>query len=671
MRYEEWNSCLLAHFFNDSMAGREVILFADDSLINYIGAPQNVGLEDFIQSIKRGLSWSRKGTVPQKAYEAYEWSKQHKSKPLYLGYLVFFVLAAGTEGDYSSNAFYPRINELLADPPNQITSANFQRMHELWKALEVWSKETMYESQGCFTARIRGNWVHVGMPWSQLLLTSEERGKLPFIFAENGFDPTSPPGENAIAKAMLQSSLLLPRTRKVLQNTTIGDGYFRQALLDLVMADLRNWDGAVPETEENPDERNRSITGSIRLCLDYDYAAQVAHATMRFKVNRDLPEEEMLFVRQKDQSQWACTSSLESWTTEFYSPSSNEKLDAGKLDWNNGETFIDESNQWQITLKPRNCRLFMLGTKEGLSKWVETNRLLPGERFLIAVNSQVKEEVYCWGIESCEYFRELSVSKGLPSGWSLYELANATISHQEIDILQLPTTTSIRFIGGIKTRLGNKFFPFALPRIRVEGITEKDSITINGESLIKDKDELWTLPEGLPKEQPIIIELMRNDHTNTASFQIEDSKLSQEYTTVSRDCFGLLQESGSSHCSISGATVDGTIVSSIPAFQPVLPTFLANRIIFLGNLPGQFCDWPKDKLPMDWDPVWAIIKIKRDKYQAYFVGSSYKHPDIKGGSRTHNWKKWKKIFLNREVVPPELSSMKYLWEAFKKEAKKL
>lgn len=671
MKYEEWNSYLINHFFYPEMAGREVILFADDALINSIGAQKNVGVENFINAIRKGLNWSIKSTVPQKAYETYEWTIRHNAKPLYIGYLVFFVLAAGAEGDYSSSAFYPRINQLLANTSNPITSMNFRRMHKLWEALEVWTKETMYESLGCFTARIRGKWVHVGMPWSQLLLTSEERGNLPVIFAEHGFDPTSPPGENAIAKALLQSSLLLTRTRKVLQNTTMGDGHFRQALLDLVMTDLRNWDGDVPVTGENPEERNKTVFGSIRLCMDYDNTAQVVHATMRFKVNRDLPEEEMYFTRQKDHSQWVCTSSLESWTTEFYSPSSNGILDAGKLDWNCGEVFVDESNQWHLTLKPCEAKLFMIGTKEGLSKWVETNRLLSGECFLIAVNYQIKNEVHKWGTESCQSFRELHVSEGLPTGWSLYEITNATMSHPVIDILQLPTSTAIRFVGGIKTRPGNKFFPFALPKINVEGITEQDSISIHGRGLIKDEDELWTLPESLPKEQPIIIELLQKDQTYRASFQIEDSYISQEYIKVSRDRFGVFKELPSSHCSISGAVVEGTLVSNIPTFQPVLPTFLANRMIFLGILPGQFCDWPADVLPKDWEPVWAIIKLRRDKYQAIFVGSHYKYPDFKGLSRPHHWKKWKKTFLYRDVLPPELLSLKSLWEAYKNEAKKL
>ena len=101
-----------------------------------------------------------------------------------------------------------------------------------------------------------------------------------------------------------------------------------------------------------------------------------------------------------------------------------------------------------------------------------------------------------------------------------------------------------------------------------------------------------TLPEGLPKEQPIVIELLQNNQKYTASFQIEDSKLSQEYTMVSRDRYGLLQESVSSHYAISGAVVDGAIIADIPAFSRFTKQFLA-RIILVGTLPGQFCSSQK------------------------------------------------------------------------------
>jgi hypothetical protein len=346
-------------------------------------------------------------------------------------------------------------------------------------------------------------------------------------------------------------------------------------------------------------------------------------------------------------------------------------LDAGKLDWSYGEVFIDESNQWQLTLRPCEAKLFMIGSKDGLSKWVETNRLLPGEHFLIAVCSQIKDEVNKWGNESCQSFRQLHVFEGMPTGWSLYEFTDATMSHPIIEILQLPKSTTVRFVGGIKTRPGNKYFPFALPKIIVEGITYKDKISVNGRDLIKDKDELWTLPEDLPKEQPIIIELLQNDQIYKASLQIEDSTFSKDYIKISRDRFGILQELVSSSCSISGAVVEGTTISDIPDFQPVIPTFLANQMFFLGSLPGQFCDWPADGLPKEWEPIWAIIKIKRDKYQAIFVGSNYKYPVLKDLKRPHNWKKWKKAFLYFDVLLPELLSLKCLWEAYKKEAKKL
>lgn len=671
MNYEEWNLCLTKYFFNPEMAGREVILFADCSLINRIGSRENVGVENFIDAIKRGLSWSRKTTVPQKAYETYEWTIKHKSNPLYIGYLIFFVIAAGAEGDYSDNAFYPRINQLLGDPSAPFTTTNFQRMHKLWEALEVWTKETMFESLGCFTARIRGSWVHVGMPWSQLLLTSEERGLLPIIFSEYGFDPTSPPGENVIAKALLQSSELKARTRKVLQSTTRNDGAFRQALLDLVMADLRGWDGYVPVAGEDSEERERMIFGSIRICLDYDNVSQTVRATMRFKINRDLPEEEMYFIRQKDSSQWVCTSSIESWTTEFYWPSSKKLLDAGKLDWNDGELFTDESNRWRLRIKPSEAKLFMLGAKEGLSKWVETNRVLPGESFLLAIKSQIRDEIVEWGTHNCQSFQALSVSEGLPTGWCLYKFTNATKSHPTLDTLQLPTSTSIRFVGGIKTRPGNKYFSFALPQIAVEGVTDDEKISVNGRELNRGNNGIWTLPEDLPKDQPIFVELMMNDHTYKASFQIEDSNLSWEYSPVSRDSYGAIREDVSPHCSISGAVIKGSINLDIPCFKPVLPTYLANRITYLGSIPDEVCDWPKDGLPKEWEPVWAIIKLKRDKYLAIFVGVNFEYPNLKGFIRQHHWKKWKKAFLNNKVMPPQLKSLVSLWETYKEEAKKL
>lgn len=51
------------------MAGREVILFADSSTIEAVGAQDNVGLDDFIKSIKEGPDISRhQEGICEKAY---------------------------------------------------------------------------------------------------------------------------------------------------------------------------------------------------------------------------------------------------------------------------------------------------------------------------------------------------------------------------------------------------------------------------------------------------------------------------------------------------------------------------------------------------------------------------------------------------------------------------
>ena len=672
MIYEQWNLKLKDYFFNTDVAGREVILFANHDLINQIGILHNSDYYDFLQAIRKGPACSNKKTLPQKAYDTYEQFKGLKTYPRYIAYLVFFVLAAGTEGDFSGNAYYPRINQLLGDALNPITSANFQRMHELWEALEEWTKDDMMESLGRFTARIRGNWKHVGMPWSQTLLTSEERGNLPFLFAEYGFDPTSPPAENVIARALIQSGGILARTKRVMQNQDSGEGGFRQAVLDLVLSDLQDWAGVVPSRPDAQGESgNTRICGSLRICLDYDDVARTVQTTVRSKANRELPEDEMCFTRLRDRSVWSCTSSAESWTSEFYDPSSRWVFDASALDWLNGEAFTDETGQWRVQLKPGDVRLFAFGPKEGLPKWVETNRLQAGERYLLAASARRADEVSKWGTESCEKYEELPVSEGMPTGWRLFEIYNVEKSHSSIDMLQLSSSVSVIFVGGIKTRPGNKFFPFALPKIAVEGISGSYKVIISGKVLDKGGDGLWSFPDDLPRDQPLLVEVVSKTVVCKRSFQTEESALEQEYPGIIRDRFGMVQESADPYCIISGVSVAGDIVSKIPPFTSFLPTYLSNRITFLGSTPGEIVKWPADGLPKGWEPIWALIKIRRDKYQAFYVGSSYHTPEIRAERRTPLLKKWREAFTYLDATPPRLRSLIALWNAYKKEARKL
>ncbi|MCE5285181.1 MAG: hypothetical protein LLG02_04935 [Pelosinus sp.] len=673
MNYQEWNTCLRDYFFNPSAAGREVILFADATLISKIGERSGADFNDFITAIKKGPHWSNKTYLCQKAYDIYYNWRSNWGKPQYVAYLVFFVLAAGTEGEFSSHAYYPRLNQLLGNPADIGAPASFRRMYELWQDLEVWSRTDMVETLGRFSARIRGSWVHVGFPLSQTLITADERAALPRIFAEYGFDPTCPPNLSVLSKAICNHSELQMRTRRLLQSEERDTADLRDALIDLIAADLKDWSGDVGAENEGLSAEGFRIFGSARLCIEYNSVSQSVKSSIRFKVNRDLPEEEMFFIRERDQSTWACRGSIHSWSTEFYDPGTKGILDAGYLNWTEGELFSDETGNWRVRLCGREVRLFVNGMREKLPRFIETNTIQTNTKYFVACSNNYVQEIAEWGPKSCQVFRENHVINGLPIGWRLFEIENVIQSHSRIDVLRLPISISMNFVGGVKSDRGNKYFDFAPPKIAIEGCPVDVTPMTLGCALSLGNDGLWELPSDLPVSQPIPIEVSIADRTVRATMQLEESGIRDKYEPLMRDHFGKPMEISNSYCTITAANVSGEILRNIPLYNAEFPTYLSHRIIFLGSNPGEIVFWPGEGLPSGWDPVWAITKIRRDKWQAHYVGHLDDIANIKFSDRkiTYDWKKWRKIFTFYDVVPPGLKTLAKMWNNYKKEARRL
>ena len=49
MDYLTWNNLIAKHFFNEEKAGREVLLYVNERLLEMLGSEQNVGKDDFIE----------------------------------------------------------------------------------------------------------------------------------------------------------------------------------------------------------------------------------------------------------------------------------------------------------------------------------------------------------------------------------------------------------------------------------------------------------------------------------------------------------------------------------------------------------------------------------------------------------------------------------------------
>ena len=98
MDYLAWNDLISKHFFNEENAGREILLYVNEELLETLGSEQSVGKDDFINAVKIGPSWATRQGFCQKALQACaDWRAKRLEYPPYISYLAFFVLAGGVD----------------------------------------------------------------------------------------------------------------------------------------------------------------------------------------------------------------------------------------------------------------------------------------------------------------------------------------------------------------------------------------------------------------------------------------------------------------------------------------------------------------------------------------------------------------------------------------------
>ncbi len=131
----------------------------------------------------------------------------------------------------------------------------------------------------------------------------------------------------------------------------------------------------------------------------------------------------------------------------------------------------------------------------------------------------------------------------------------------------------------------------------------------------------------------------------------------------------------------SGAIVYRAPNDAPPNLGTALPTYLSSRIIFLGSIPGQIIDWPRQTLARRWTPVWALRSSgsastesgEPQIYQILYCGldASEERPKRGGFSKTDAVTKWKSIIMKKidRSLPPEMEEIAHLWEEYKEVAR--
>lgn len=685
MDYLEWNDLLAHYYFQPEMAGRDVLLYCNQDLINSISDNQN-GIEDFISAVKTGPHWVNKKVICQKALQTYtNWRQRDLEYPPYIGYLALFVLADDVDPENlcSRSAYYPKLNNLLGEHNKRGKPPNFEDMWELWVDLEIWSKEDKHEDLGRFTPRQRFSWwKYAGWPISQTLLSFEERKNLPLIFSEADLDPTNIPSAKVICRALIHFGRryhwLMNRTIKLLEIEDEETNELSEALIELVTNELSGWDGYVPDIQQDRYQKSQSVRLGIRVCLELDQLGQRVNTFLCIKTNRAFPDSTLSFNCSADIGPFECRESELHWSTRMQIKEGvfNKPFNASTLDWTKNYRLDNPEHDWHALVKGSEIKLFVKGYKaDAPYDWIEVNRLERNQEFYLTCTEQNLDMILNWGMTSCDNFNEVTYS-GLPHHWRIFFGQNAKKSCDDIELLTLSCVRRIELFDGIKayTYSGNRYLSFALPKIRVLNASGSETVKVNGANAQVLEPGIWKIPEDSihSKLLEITVQEPYDDIITKLSIYSVKPELPFPYPTlVVLDQYGNNSEIPSSDCYAIGAIVNHAIIKK--EMPRILPLHLAKRILFIGSTQDRYVEWPKYSVPR-WSPVWAIAFDKDGIGKVHYCGSysedelpkriSLNLSDIRAA---FGWNEAVSPSAGK-YLPPELPAIRARWALYEKVA---
>ncbi|MFN0152838.1 MAG: hypothetical protein ACKVUT_00495 [Gaiella sp.] len=649
-----------------------MFLFVNDDLIEEIGGEGSV--PDFVARVEQGPPWVGPDLgLCQKAVHSLDgWRERELDFPPYLGYLGLFVLAVGVQGAFAAHAYYSRLRTLLGWPDVESRApASFDRMLRLWEDLEVWSNQDKAGTLGVFSIRIAGEWIHVGLPKAQAVLTEHERRALPAIFAAAILDSTAPPSDPELIRALRRhgaNELRQPTLELLSHHGTETE--LLAVLLDAVRDELEDWDGAVPDAGE--DGQAGKVIAMARVCLRVDEVAARATATLRVAAKAEFPEDGLALASTDGTLHLAGQEYQPGWSSPLRDTLRERDVDASALDWSEPLILNDDAAGWRVRLPSARLRIFVSGLPFDLPGFVEI-RGLPGNRpFVLAASSETAPALNAWTESGQVDLHELRVLEGLPQGWKLFKSAGAH-SDQAVRAalpeLTLPAGIRLKLAGGIRSGEGNTFFRFAPPTVIVEGGSSTDDVLCNGRALSAQPDSPeFALPGNLPHGERIMIEVRAGAETvrRQALFLSDDFawKLNHPLATVNQ--FGTASERATPD-EINGA---GLGISGVLSGQadteglPVRATVPSGRRAFaIGRHPGQITSLPGEGLPTEWQPIW-IVELER-RGRAVYCGRELANagPLPDPAATRDDVELWKDILWHRRkrITPPEHPLLRKLW----------
>ncbi len=671
--YLQWNDAIASRIFRPEMAGRAVFLYVDERLIESIGGPGS--LPAFVQATSEGPPWAKPGSgLCQKALQAQAaWRNRGVFFPPYLAYLAVFVLAVGVAGDFPTHAYYPRLWKLLGREDNDLGAPpSFDRMLSLWDDLEVWSNRDRGGDLGVFSVRFAGNWIHVGLPKAQAILTEQERRDLTKIFVAAALDPTEPPNDIELASTVRRhgAGILRHATLELLKNPNAEPELF-SILLDVVSTELEEWDG------EWDDAGGENTLAVARLCMRVDIVSKRATLTLRISSSADFPQEGLALTHgngnRSPEPTYGCEEHLPGWSSPLRSNESGVELSATALDWRRTLEFIDRRSHWRVRFPARRIRIFVDGLSFQLPGLVEVWRLPRDRAFTIAAHEDLIPHLLAWNNSGEVRLNEVSTIEGLPNHWRLYASVGATGDlhiRNPVPELALPSAVRMKLIGGIKSSEGNSFFDFARPTLSVAGAASGDQVWIGSTRLLAGSDaDTRLLPKRLPLGEPITAEVRSEANVRRRlTFFLEDES---DWRQTEPNCFadGLGTRFLTSDADLdqgpwfAGASLRGPGPTDSFPVWPETPNH--GHWHLLGRRVGEIVASPRLPFEFSWPAIW-ILDSREGRIHFCGTGISSSEPLAEPEGDRQAIRLWREVVWNRRrrFALPRNPKLGALWKRY-------
>lgn len=671
MNYAEWNDAIAQRFFNPNNNGKRGYLAVDRELLAELGGSPDAAAQ-FVSTVKSTPDGVPKSSaticrLAKRCRENWREAGAH-GRPPYLAYLSLFVLAASTEGEYQNEGFQKRLHRLLGEEVSSVPPHGFYDLWELWEDLELWANEDLLGALGTFSCPLAGAKPYVDQPCSQIVLTEGERKRLSEIFAAGDLDPSAPPASEALAAIAVRygSGRLLAKTVRRLSRVGSVDEDFRASTLEAILEELRNWNGIA----EYSSGRNEFHTLRINLTVT-DKLSGLARSRLIVKDSESFDEAPMILQGPPSLTPIRLGQFEGGWSAGL-EDCDGRTMDASCFPWEEGLRLTRSA--FVFRFPGRRVRVFKHGEFDGVAGLLEANRLDPHREFYVATDASSKTAVEKWGKLAVEGWREMVLRSGLPKGWTLFfgKRANTTVAApSEFSVLRTDPQVRILLTEGVKVRpMGRRYFDFAPPTVRLEGLSPTMRLLVNGEARDAEAgDVLLRFNSSEPPPQ-VVVEVTENGEARcSASFQTvscRDLAWRGVSPPVGSSSLGQLIQAGNAACALGGKVSGFFAPRFVYCFDR--PAFL------IGAQPGQIVSIPAESPPKDWQPVW-LVEQGRGKRRAVFCGGDPAAcmPMSEGIADRKKVREWKRIlwYDRRNLTGPTRGQSAGLWARYREVAERV